>query len=522
LGARRGGPYSELQRRRRSHDRRKPSSIPDCNQPAAFRLRVLSAAGFLDAATGRKATVGRAAQTDQIARIQVRYGAGVFSLALALRLGFPAQQNAGSVARHSGLAMKIFWAWQSDLRGKTGRHFIKGALEEAIDRINESREIEEPDENLQNGMQLDHDRKGLPGSPDLANEILMKIDASTVFVCDVTPVGIGGERKNDEGAASQKPLMNPNVAIELGYALKSLSTHNILMLMNSHYGSRADLPFDLGHKGGPIFYDLPRDADKHTIEVQRKQLVGTLVEALRLFVPKPAVEIFQEAKAKIGKGIYFSEGEILGTDKNNPPNKTEYTMPFRDVVWLRVIPRKPLRIPLSVEELREVAPGGSFGYGSGFGRVRENNYDVAFFYHMDGTSTIDSISQFMRNGEIWGVNSELLRYGNEAERKYVHTLPIEDQCLRTLRWYIEIIRKVGKVELPIQVEAGIEGIKGRVIAHQGFFINNAHVIYEDSVVHRGILTTFNPKDQADLLMEFFRKLNNNTGVPRRSGLYGRS
>lgn len=30
--------------------------------------------------------------------------------------------------------------------------------------------------------------------------------------------------------------MNPNVAIELGYALKSLMDSNILMVMNSRYG----------------------------------------------------------------------------------------------------------------------------------------------------------------------------------------------------------------------------------------------------------------------------------------------
>jgi len=100
----------------------------------------------------------------------------------SLAYWFPARQNAGTVAHHNELAMKVFWAWQSDLPGKTGRHFIKEALNEAIDRINESREIEEPDEELQSGMHLDHDRKGLSGSPDLlANEILKKIDASTVF-----------------------------------------------------------------------------------------------------------------------------------------------------------------------------------------------------------------------------------------------------------------------------------------------------------------------------------------------------
>ncbi len=419
--------------------------------------------------------------------------------------------------------MKIFWAWQSDLPGKTGRHFIKEALEEAIDRINESREIEEPEENFQDGMHLDHDRKGLRGSPDLANEILKKIEATTVFVCDVTPIGKGAERKNDQAVVGQKSIMNPNVAIELGYALKAISTDNVLMIMNSHFGSRTDLPFDLGLKAGaPLFYTLPPNADKKTIEAEKRKLVGTLIEALRLFVPKLIVPPFEETKAKIGQGVYFDEGDILGKDEGHPTEQTAYTMSSRDVLWLRVIPTKPLRIPLSIDELnRCVLMAGSFGYGSGDNRRRQNEYGVAVFSRQYNTSTIDSISQYIQNGEIWGVNSELLRIGNEGPRKYVYTHPIEEQLLTTLNKYIEIIRKIGKVELPIQVEAGISGIKGRIIAHNGLVINTSYVMYKDLVVYRGTLTTFKHEDQSDLLLRFFRELNNNTGEQRPRGLYGR-
>src|SRR5437763_1798424 len=129
--------------------------------------------------------------------------------------------------------MKIFWAWQSDLHPKTSRHFVNSCLEEAIDQLNDAREISEPDEQLQ-GMELDHDRKDVSGSPDLAAEILKKIADATVFVADVTPVGQGAPRKTREGEEKGKKLMNPNVAIELGYALRSLTTNRILMVMNTH------------------------------------------------------------------------------------------------------------------------------------------------------------------------------------------------------------------------------------------------------------------------------------------------
>ena len=92
-------------------------------------------------------------------------------------------------------------------------------------QINQDEDIEEPDEASQTGVvHLDYGRKGLKGSPDLAIKILEKIDNADLFVGDVTPVGKGPPYRNDEGFNSDgKLLMNPNVAIELGYALKALS-----------------------------------------------------------------------------------------------------------------------------------------------------------------------------------------------------------------------------------------------------------------------------------------------------------
>lgn len=210
--------------------------------------------------------------------------------------------------------MKVFWAWQYDLPGKIARHFIRSALEEAILQVNQAEEIDEPNEAFQTGaMHLDYGRKNLKGSPDLAIEILKKIDNATVFVGDVTPVGKGQPYKTDEGVESDgKLLMNPNVAIELGYALKTLTTEYVLMVMNAHYGKRSDMPFDLGHKGGPIMYNLAPDATRKQIEDEKKKLVAVLVNALKEYVPKPVVVPFEGLKPKIGQGIYFADGEILG------------------------------------------------------------------------------------------------------------------------------------------------------------------------------------------------------------------
>jgi hypothetical protein len=65
--------------------------------------------------------------------------------------------------------MKVFWSWQSDTPGKTGRHFVREALEEAIADLKVPPDVQEPTKQpRREDLHLDHDRKGVPGSPDLA------------------------------------------------------------------------------------------------------------------------------------------------------------------------------------------------------------------------------------------------------------------------------------------------------------------------------------------------------------------
>jgi hypothetical protein len=133
-------------------------------------------------------------------------------------------------------------------------------LSAAIDRLKQTPEIEEPTaREASSAMHLDQDRKGIPGSPDLAWVILEKIEQSAVFVADVTSVAITTTQTVE---AQRKKIINPNVAIELGYALHSLGDRALLMVMNEHYGSRADLPFDVQSKAGPIIFRLSPGADK--------------------------------------------------------------------------------------------------------------------------------------------------------------------------------------------------------------------------------------------------------------------
>src|SRR5579871_1781534 len=213
--------------------------------------------------------------------------------------------------------MKIFWAWQADLPGKISRHLIREALEEAVEQLKQPRDIEEPDAVSRRGdLHLDHDTKGLKGAPEVAHEIFKKIASATVVVADVTPVGCGPDRPDKDGTPEKpKPLMNPNVAIELGYAYGKLGTDCFVPVLNKAYGDAESLPFDVIHRRHPIAYNLKEGASKENIASEKAKLVAQFVTALEPYLASaaPAIEtpIFNEAQPKIGKAFYFSDGEVL-------------------------------------------------------------------------------------------------------------------------------------------------------------------------------------------------------------------
>jgi hypothetical protein len=163
--------------------------------------------------------------------------------------------------------MKIFYSWQNDLEGKHNRGFIKDALEKVVRQLNVELSIEEPERQVT----LDHDTKGVPGTPDLANTIFDKIAESAVFVADVSFIA--------ERAENNKKVSNPNVLIELGYAFSKLGSDRVVCVMNTAYGKPDDLPFDLKHKRHPVQYSSAGD-----LKVAKEGLVKSLKAAIALII----------------------------------------------------------------------------------------------------------------------------------------------------------------------------------------------------------------------------------------------
>ena len=159
----------------------------------------------------------------------------------------------------------IFYSWQSDLPNSTNRGFIQKALENVATSIQKDGSIDvEP--------VVDRDTQGVCGSPDIAATIFEKIEKCRVFVPDVSII-------NPETEARRSP--NPNVLIELGYAIKIMDWERIIMVMNTAFGNPKDLPFDLLKKR-VLTYDMPEDASERATD--RRCLEASLREGLEMIM----------------------------------------------------------------------------------------------------------------------------------------------------------------------------------------------------------------------------------------------
>ncbi|CAL74726.1 hypothetical protein BRADO0803 [Bradyrhizobium sp. ORS 278] len=84
--------------------------------------------------------------------------------------------------------------------GRIARFVIRDALDEAIQELKETPDVDEPpDEARRADLHLDHDTKDVTGMPSVADTILDEIAAATVFVGDVTPVGAGPAIQTPQG-----------------------------------------------------------------------------------------------------------------------------------------------------------------------------------------------------------------------------------------------------------------------------------------------------------------------------------
>ena len=120
----------------------------------------------------------------------------------------------------------IFYSWQSNV--KASRNFISDCLKRLPQKLKDLSAVE-----------ISRDTEGLAGAPNIGDAIYDKIDHADIFVADVTII-------NSESTGRKTP--NPNVLIELGYAIKALGWNRIILLFDRDFGTVEELPFDVNHQ----------------------------------------------------------------------------------------------------------------------------------------------------------------------------------------------------------------------------------------------------------------------------------
>lgn len=124
---------------------------------------------------------------------------------------------------------KIFYSWQSDLPGNKTRNFIRECIDRAINLAQESETIE---------AERDEATLGVTGSPDIVATLFSKIENCDLFIADLSPCFT-----EDQKRVKKSP--NPNVLVELGYAVKTLGWERVICLCNTDFGK--EYPFDIAH-----------------------------------------------------------------------------------------------------------------------------------------------------------------------------------------------------------------------------------------------------------------------------------
>jgi hypothetical protein len=364
--------------------------------------------------------------------------------------------------------MKVFWSWQSDHEGKVSHFLVLDALQIAIEKLKLPSDIEEPLEtDRRANLELDHDIKNETGWADIADTIFKKIDACSVVVADVTPVATSSSKKKNGKEVGFRPVMNPNVAIELGYALRARGWSNCIGVLNLAYGEIESLPFDINrNRSWPVTYTLAEDAPNSEINAVRKRLADDFYLRLLPFLSKiqrTPEEEFVRMPAKRPPAFWFEKDESLGRRGDD----AEFWMPFESVVFVRLIPTDPSQRLISHELAGQAASKyGSFEIFGDLYILR--NDDGAAMCELDGQKkNVTSIAQYFNSGEIWGINATIPRLAERGKLQYLLMDEIEKLFRTQVPRFLECMTRELRVSPPIRLIGGVAGIKGRSIAWSG-------------------------------------------------------
>lgn len=311
--------------------------------------------------------------------------------------------------------MKVFWSWQSDRDPKLHHYFVRDAIKEACKLIASDPDYEEADR-----PEVDHDTKGVTGSPDIASTILGKIASANVFIADMTPVGMTEPATLQPGVVEEKRsepkfLQNPNVMSELGYAERALTTSCILLVANgAHYPGAQALPFDWRHRSGAKTYVLPDGATNADIVAERKRFAQELKACIQPILlaqapakPEPREVVWQPASASDPAVWDGADAGLQFRNRSMEEGRREVQLAAGKRIYARLVPAEWTVPPRADLEPRVNGVGlvvrsrdGDWGLNSEgalsvWGRIESER---------DAMQVWNATQWFRTTGEIWAVN----------------------------------------------------------------------------------------------------------------------
>lgn len=402
------------------------------------------------------------------------------------------------------MALTVFYSWQSDLDARVTRQLIRESLNAALTLVNAQLGVDD-------AARLDQDTQGVPGMPDIVTTILAKIDGCAVFVPDLSLVAVAPN-------GSRSP--NPNVLLELGYALRAKSDRQIVPVMNESFGAASELPFDLARRRWPLRFSLAEGADLSSFRETRERLTSALADAIRAVISAaeepPQSQRYEPLSPVHRSSSFLADGEVLVRETDAFADGPPEPVLWRNgpQLFLRVFPEAPAepRLP-SQELLRAARTTPPLGRVIGF-QVERNKYG-AVSYAVPKTSPEETrvaviLTQLFGAGEIWGINGMTLV--KNPDRPYVPTGVVIEVLTNNLAAYMKCMADHFRAVPPLRFIVGLSGIEGYQLAMpRGYGSEFAGTCYQEEVVVQGTVSSY-AETPAQLLDPFFEALHAAFGV----------
>lgn len=399
--------------------------------------------------------------------------------------------------------MKIFYSWQSDRPLAVCKHFIRDAVSEALAQLHQTLGLEDAER-----PELDHDVKNTAGWAEITNTILQKIAACAVFIADVTAIA----KTADHG----KEVPNPNVALELGYALRAVGGGRIVPVVNTAYGgtSPEKLPFNMRHRSKPVSYKLKKDASEAEQQEAKTDLVAQLVDWIggclkEAMEDRPAPEIPWRAEQPGDPGIWFDKAIGLKHQGHFGRGMTTVTLEDGPRDYVRMLPSGWTTNPPSRDQVHAAGNNlaiyalGRWQNGDG-GLTSEGVLAYSVIDNQASPRPTTTLTQYFKDtGEIWGVDAYAIVPHN-GQRWLTTTSALH-------QWAVFVGRRLALyhhfgAKAPIHIRIGITDLEGSIISS----FNQPAI--DASFEYRDMLKDFSVQEQKRFLIATYNKMREAYGV----------